>query len=122
MITSLPITCLPGRVAVLVAEQTPNSAIVLPDAVRQRAIQMERPPYELQKGEVVAVGAPRGRVPMPKIGEQVWVLPKPGLTIQSGDLDLPGLGRQIPDGFSLRLYGVGDRWYDQILGSAMEAA
>jgi hypothetical protein len=108
------LTCLPGRLAVLVPD-APGGAIVLPQAIRDRLIEMERPPVGLLQGTVVAVGAQYGRVTMPSVGDTVWVLPKPGLIIASDDLDIPSLGANVPPGHTLRIYGAGDDWHDAVL-------
>ncbi len=110
------LTCLPGRVAVLVKDAIPGSCIVLPEAIVRRAVEMERPPHSVMRGEVVAVGSQRGPLTMPRVGDRVWVLPKPGLIVERGDIDLPLLGRGVPNGHTLRFYGVGDPWYEQIVG------
>ena len=93
-----------------------EKGVLVPEAVRRRAVEMGRPPYELVCGVVVAVGALRGRVTMPLVGDVVWVLRKPGLIVECGDLDLPELGRLVPKGCTLRIYGVAEPWYEQVLG------
>jgi len=107
--------CLPGRVAVLVREAN-VSVLAIPEAVRERWLAMERPPHRLINGIVVGVGPPRGSVPMPSVGDLVWALPRPGLIIVPDDIDIPSVGRHVPDGHTLRIYGVGDPWHEQILG------
>jgi hypothetical protein len=72
---------------------------------------MEKPPISLIRGIVVSAG--RG-VDVP-IGAVVWALPKAGLIVEPNDLDLPELGSLLPNGHTLRFFGVGDAWSDQVL-------
>jgi hypothetical protein len=52
---------------------------------------------------------------MPTVGNNVWVMSKPGLIIYPGDVDIPSVGAQVPAGHTLRLYGVGDEWDEAVL-------
>jgi hypothetical protein len=104
-----------------VPDDEPTGVVLLPDAIRERFRQMERPPVPLLRGTVTEVGEQRGRVPLPNVGDRVWVLPKPGLIVEPGDIDLPDLGAEVPSGHTLRLYGVGDAWHDQIVAIELGA-
>ena len=111
------ISCLPGRVAVMVPDMAASlDQIAVPDAIRERYLAMNRPPYPLLRGIVTAVGMRRGPVAMPEVGDSVWVLPRPGLIIEPHDIDISSIGAMVPEGHTLRLYGVGDAWFDQIVG------
>jgi len=122
MNAAIALFCLPGRLAVLVPDASPQGGIVVPEAIRQRYLAMDRPPYPLVRGEVVAAGAPRGRVVMPRVGDEVWVYPRAGLIVEADDIDIPSLGRQVPAGHTLRLYGVGDDWFEQVALAKDEGA
>lgn len=106
------IICLPRRLAVLFGPTQTVGTVLLPEVIQEKWREMEKPPFSLVKGIVVSVG--RG-VDVP-IGAFVWALPKAGLIVESNDIDLPQLGASVPDGHTLRFFGVGDTLSDQVLG------
>lgn len=112
---------LPGRVAVLVPNRDPREGgIFVPEAVwsyweRLDKVTSKRREVMLVRGQVVAVGAQRGRVKLPGVGETVLCEAKSGLIIDSGDVDIPSLGKYVPRGYTLRLYGVANPWYEDVV-------
>lgn len=95
------ISCLPGRLAILVEEDV-QGEILIPERVKQTAENLEIPPYELMRGTVQSGDLPKGTV--------VYVRRNAGLVIGHSDPDFPSISGEIPKGFTLRLYRPG---YDE---------
>jgi len=97
------------------ASQVRTGPILLTEDTLSKWDQLDRVGLEPLKGEVVAVGRQRGRVPMPKVG-QTLALKRGGLTVEHNDFDIPTVGAMVPEGFALRIYGVGEEWTDGVHG------
>lgn len=107
-------TLLPGRIAVLVPDEKPT-VIAIPDKLKEKWRSIAHPILEPEMGVVIKTGRSRGRVPMPCVGEDVYVKPKEGLTIVPNDIDTPHLGKFVPKGYTLRIYGrIDEPWHDAI--------
>lgn len=102
---------LPDRIAVLVPNDQDTSEIVLPEATHTKWYVSLRPGRRLLRGTVAAVGRQRGRFVPPPVGETVYVEGHAGLTIEHLDTDT---SIDVPEGFTLRLYGVGDHWIESV--------
>lgn len=109
------IQCLPGKIAVLVDEKDQyEGEVKVPDWMREKIDRLHPRGKRLLKGTVVAVGKHRGRVKSPPIGSKVYVMPFSGLTISHNDPDV-SFGSEIPEGHTLRLFGMGGAWHDNVL-------
>jgi len=95
--------------------QVRTSSILLTQNTLEKWDVLDRVGLEPLKGEVVAVGRQRGRVPMPQVG-QTLALKRGGLTVEHNDFDIPTVGKMVPKGFALRIYGVGEEWTDGVHG------
>lgn len=94
------IKALPGKIAGFAQEtdgKETKEGILIPDSVIARKMHSETPPYELTPVHVVSSGV-AGITP----GEVVYAMPMEGQWWRHGELD------GIPEGWQLRLYGVGD--------------
>ena len=103
------ISCLPGRVAMIVNPEFPNLSIIeipeLYSALRER---MENPPFSLRKGWVVSSGD------MPKVGECWLTMPNEGQWWSPSEVkDLFDI--EIPSEYQLRFYGAYQTLWDQIV-------
>lgn len=107
---------LPGRIAVLVPDDQPsNCTIVIPKAIQDKWDVGFRPGNRLLAGVVAALGKHRGRVGFPPVGAEVYCVAHAGLTVEPNDLDIPSIGAEVPSGHTLRIYGVGSDWDDNVV-------
>lgn len=103
------IKALPGKIAGFAQEievKETENGILIPDSVNAMKMHLETPPYELTPVHVISSG-----VPGINKGDVVYAMPLDGQWWRHGELD------GIPEGWQLRLYGVGDI-RDQILCKA----
>lgn len=106
------VTMLPGRIAVMVKNRE-QGAVQFSDALMERQEYFDRPGVPLLLGEVVAVGRRKGRVVMPPVGQRVYVKACDGLIISPGDRE--SISSEVPEGFTLRMYGATHDWHDSVL-------
>lgn len=124
----MPYTLLPGRIAILVSEKREDT-ILVPHHVRQKWIQFglikrNGIQYVACRGKVAAVPPsvypPMDAHQMPAVGTEVIVSEKYGLIIDHNDMDIPSIGAEVPEGYTLRIFGVGDPWHEHVY-SAVES-
>ena len=109
------VTMLPGRIAVLV-KKNEQGLILKPDRTREYEEVSRAPGRALLRGWIVGRSERMGRarIPAPKVGTPVLVEPADGLIIEHLDTDI-SLGSIVPEGYTLRMYGVSKQiWFNSV--------
>jgi hypothetical protein len=108
------LTMLPGRVAglfklppELIYES--KGGILIGDKTVALMRNMEIPPFELDRGEVIASGDPD--IP---VGSVAAAMPTEGFWIKHNDSDMPEIGALVPENCILKLFGIKNAIEDQI--------